>query len=160
MPSHFSRSSADMTGTQPDEGRERNGQHPAEVWGFHDRDLTSDRLVRQGCRFSPPPPKKKCATTGNLLPRFLIYSGMKTMKLKTAALRASILVLAAGVSLGMSSCSTTTGNFDSRKQNVRPVGAVGGRIADTALMGVAIPLRTVGWLMVQPFADAAEILDY
>ncbi len=80
---------------------------------------------------------------------------MKAMKNKIGTLRITLVALAAGITLGMSSCSTTTGKFDSGRQGGAPVGK---RVADTALSGAAFPLKAAGWLIVTPFALAAEAM--
>ena len=71
--------------------------------------------------------------------------------------RTVVLALAASLALGMSSCSTTSGEFESSRQNSVPVGK---RVADTALVGAAIPLKAVGWLIMQPFVYAGEAMSY
>ncbi|MGI9242587.1 MAG: hypothetical protein ACR2RV_17450 [Verrucomicrobiales bacterium] len=82
---------------------------------------------------------------------------MKVKKDTRGAMRISLAASAAIISLGMSSCSTTTGSFDSSRRGGAPIGE---RVVDTALTGVAIPMMAAGWLFLQPFAAADEAMSY
>jgi hypothetical protein len=79
---------------------------------------------------------------------------MKTLTTQIKLSRTSIMIVAACLSLGMSSCGTTSGNVASRSQNLSSVCK---RAADTSLEAVAVPLGAVGWGMTQALIAMAYV---
>ena len=80
---------------------------------------------------------------------------MKTLANQMKPFRTSILIIAACLSIGMSSCGTTSGNVASRTQNLSSVSK---RAADTSLEAVAVPLGAVGWVTTQALVVVGSVI--